>query len=255
MKILVVFSVFCLSLPLVHADEQDLAEQQIELELLDKYDWLYKILIPENDRERRPDRAKRSFVVHLKDSKKVFPRPEKLKAENLSGELPYLAKGKITYKGFFPGHYSYDLEQDKSGTLHITVRVHFKTKGKINTDRMKVKVQRAEDYWNREKLDLDFNYKFHFQVVENSKKAHFSVKLKQEYSRGPYFSKWSMKWNEYVVAHELGHMMGLGDEYKEKEGSKVCLSHSLMCSNSSWSKTMTQHHYHILRRALKVNSL
>ena len=86
------------------------------------------------------------------------------------------------------------------------------------------------------------------ELVESRKDAHFSVKL-QDKTRGPYDTYWGRRWTSVVVAHEIGHMLGLGDEYETLSGKSYCLRQSLMCS--SWTgDLMPFHYYHILRRLI-----
>lgn len=215
----------------------------------ENYRWLFELLIPEDIRNRKPRSAKRSFIAHLKDSQKYFPHPNKIVENWLSPELPYKATGKITYVGFFPARYRYEVKFEKNEVLTIIVRIHFKTNNNKHWKIMENKLKEAENQWNNSRQNFDFRYRFYFFAEKDKSKAHFSVLLQEPYTRGPYFLKWSTSWSPTSIAHELGHMMGLGDEYRTISGKRDCIQTSIMCSSSQGAITR-QHHYHILRRAL-----
>ena len=187
--------------------------------------------------------------MHLKDSRKFFPHPQELITNKISTQLPYKATGKITYVGFYKARYAYDLflDQDK---LTLEVRVHFRPEEESQWGVITEKIRQAEEIWNASKYEFDFNYQFRFVAERDRSKAHFSVNLKKGSTRGPYFQNWTTRWSANTVAHELGHMMGLGDEYRTLSGKMDCLKTSLMCSSSKGHITF-QHHYHVLRRALR----
>ena len=215
-----------------------------------KYQWLYELIMPEEQRRNAPNATKRSFEVHLKDSKKIFPHPDDLVTNKLSSSLPYKATGTITYSGIVNGRYKYDLYFDDDNVMVIEVRVHFKPEEQGLVEIMDLKIQQAEDKWNNTRIHFPISYRFKFSAERNRARSHFSVRLKKGKTRGPYFSNWTTRWSSNTVAHELGHMMGLGDEYRTITGKMDCLKTSIMCSNSRGFITY-QHHYHILRRSIQ----
>jgi hypothetical protein len=101
-------------------------------------------------------------------------------------------------------------------------------------------------------VQLEFKYDFVFEVVSEESNAHYSVKILDQ-SRGPYDQNWARNWSEVTIAHEIGHMLGLGDEYQTITGKVDCLRHSLMCLSST-GKLMEHHYYFVLRRLIsKIN--
>jgi len=242
------FILILLSLPNVGLtqESQNLEEEALyESYLSNKYQWLYEVLIDERDRVNSPEKAWRSFSVHLKDNIEYFPDPSATNASNLSSQLPYTVQGTMTYVGFFKGKYKYDLFFEKN-ILVIEVRVYFTTDEEKNRE-MAAKFKRAERFWNKYRITTDFPYEFRFKVVSDSTRAHFKVRLKDSDTRGPYFIQWSRQWNYITIAHELGHTMGLGDEYQTLTSKINCLRDYLMCAGS---RLAPQYYYHVLRRAM-----
>ncbi|MCB0386731.1 MAG: hypothetical protein KDD43_15160, partial [Bdellovibrionales bacterium] len=88
---------------------------------------------------------------------------------------------------------------------------------------------------------------FRFKVETVEDLSHFSVSLKDS-TRGPYNSSWSRAWRGRTIAHEIGHMMGLADEYKTISGEIDCLEDSLMCT--SYRGTLWVHHYYLVLRRI-----
>lgn len=72
------------------------------------------------------------------------------------------------------------------------------------------RLKAAESIWES---GAGTGYDFNFEIAENKSDADFILKLATEGSRGPYDTEWSLKWGVRTIAHELGHMMGLDDEY------------------------------------------
>ena len=91
-----------------------------------------------------------------------------------------------------------------------------------------------------------FSYRFQFEVVEKREEAHYSVNVLDQ-TRGPYDQNWARNWSATTVAHELGHMLGIADEYQTLTSYQDCLKTSLMCSSANGS-LMSHHYYFILRR-------
>lgn len=214
----------------------------------EKYRWLYQLIMSEKDRTAQADFSFKSFNVHLKDSYENYPTPSHLSRnhQNLKNSI----QGKITYVEFFPKKYNYDvIYAPNSADVSLRVKVNFINPNAQDLENYKKKFVEAEKIWNTNQVPMDFNYKFQFQVVTNAKEAHFSVLVLDD-TRGPYDTSWGRNWTSTTIAHELGHMMGLGDEYETISSESYCLAHSLMCSSSKGTP-MNHHYYFILRRLMK----
>ena len=216
-----------------------------------QYQWLFEILFPAEIRNQFPDRSFKSFRVHLKDSYKNFIKPELIQKNNL--KPAGLETGSMTYVGIFPRGYKYNVSMDDQGAVTIQVKLHLKNPQGSDLDQFRAKVQEAEDIWNRSRslFPTDFDYQFKFLITENESEAYFSVDILDS-TRGPYDTHWGRNWTERNISHEIGHMLGLGDEYKTLSSQSDCLDASLMCQ--SWTGELMPHHYYfILRRLITVN--
>ncbi|MCM2353600.1 MAG: hypothetical protein NDI63_08285 [Pseudobdellovibrio sp.] len=213
----------------------------------EKYRWLYEQLIPAQDRASQPDRAFKSFRVHLLDSLQYFPQPSYLSVTHFNRKTEIA--GNITYIGFIPKKYNYDVIFNSANDVTLKVKVFFIDPEGQDNENFKAKFAQAEKIWNTNLLPLDFKYKFQFQVVNNPFVAHYSVLL-QDDTRGPYDTQWNRNWSATSVAHELGHMLGLGDEYETISSESDCLPKSLMCESFKGLPTRS-HYYFILRRLMK----
>lgn len=226
-----------------------IAQQQVQTESVDpeKYRWLYEQIIPSSDRAAEPDRAFKSFRVHLKDSNQYFPQPSQISIQNLNYKKTI--SGEITYIDFVPKKYNFDVLYDKDITFKVKV-FFFNPEGQ-DIQNFKNKFLQAEKIWNTNvsQMPVNFKYQFKFEVVGNYWDSHFAVLLWNE-TRGPYDTNWGRNWSGTTVAHELGHMMGLGDEYETISSESDCLSKSLMCSSFTGIPTQS-HYYFILRRLIK----
>lgn len=225
----------------------DIIEIPVETYQLDREQKkLYDLLMPENYRNEDPARAEKSFSVHFKDSLKFFPDPYLLNINNLPPALPHQIRGKITYVVIFPKPYIYDVYWDKDEIV-FEVRVHFKDADSTDLEELNKKFIAAEAVWNNSREAFGaIKYKFKFKVANTAKEAHFSVRLVDD-TRGPYDTQWARNWSHKIIAHELGHMLGLGDEYQTVSGKQDCVMKSLMCS-SFQGQPLPYYYYHVLRR-------
>ena len=207
--------------------------------------WLYDILFPQDSRLDQPNETFKSFRVHLKDSYKKFPVPADILRVNLksTGRI----EGKITYAGIVKKNYIYDVNLTNSNQLVINIKIHLKNPNANDLADFKIKLQQAQNIWNASRVQTDFGYAFKFDLVTDQSLSHFSVNVLDS-TRGPYDTNWSRDWTGAVIAHEVGHMLGLGDEYQTISGKFDCYMPSLMCS--AWKGHLMPHHYYFVLRRL-----
>lgn len=221
--------------------------EPVETYNAESYRWLYEQLIPEDIRLAQPAPSFKSFRVHLEDSYQVFPKPEMIQAANL--KAPATVQGWMTYSGLFKKKYVHDVFQDASGGWVFNVRVRLKNGTAQDLADFRAKLKAAEGMWNQYRPAMDFQYRFQFDLVTDPAQAHYSVQVLDS-TRGPYDQFWGRNWTEIVIAHEIGHMLGLGDEYQTLTSVTDCYEPSLMCG--SWSGILMDYHYYfILRRLLR----
>lgn len=211
----------------------------------DEFRWLYDLIMPENDKSSQPDFTRRSFEVHTFDTFRNFHHPNLITGKNLNPSQKI--EGKITYVGWFKKYYNYSVFKDLNGTLVIEIRVFLRGLKDGDKQGFSYKLSVAERIWNGFRPKMDFDYRFQFGVAEKEEDAHYSVKIQDE-TRGPYDTYWGRNWTGEVIAHELGHMMGLGDEYYTLTGGKECIKNSLMCAG--WSGDLYPYHYYFILRRL-----
>lgn len=159
--------------------------------------------------------------------------------------------GKVTYIGFVPKRYQYDVNySENSKEIEIVVKIHFKNPEFNDLEILRNKLNEAEQVWNSNSIAFDFKYKFRFEIVDQAEQAHFSVQLLNQ-TRGPYDTNWSRTWSAISIAHEVGHMLGLADEYQTLSSVSDCLANSIMCE--SFKALPIKHHYYFILRRLMVS--
>jgi hypothetical protein len=212
----------------------------------EKLRWLYEKLFSLDIRSAQPTEVWRSFRVHLEDTSQEFPDPSVIQQAQLMPLKP--VRGMITYIGMFQKKYVYDVFLGPDGAVVLKVKVHLKNPTPEDMVAFTQKVKSAEEIWNQYRIPADFVYRFEFEVVKTAEEAPFSVTIKDS-TRGPYDQFWSRDWTESTVAHEIGHMMGLGDEYQPVGKAFGCYMSSLMCSSGKGHPSF-HHYYFILRRLI-----
>lgn len=213
--------------------------------------WLYEILFSPADRAAYPAESFKSFYVHLEDSYKVFPHPDEIRAQNL--RLVERIEGLMIYVKVVQKRYVYDVLRAADGTLVMNVRIHLKDPVGDDVQNFRTKIAEAEAIWNRARVPMDFKYAFKFDLVESEADAHYSVNVFDN-TRGPYDRNWGRNWSATTIAHEAGHMLGLGDEYQTLSSKIDCLRSSLMCVSSSGA-LQPHHYYFVLRRLINAVAL
>lgn len=212
---------------------------------VEDFRWLYEILFADSDRVNTPAESFKSFYVHLLDSNQSFPPPENIVAVNLKPTAN--VKGLITYVNVIKKMYTYDILQTETGALVLNIRVHLKDPAGEDAASFATRLLAAENLWNAGRVAADFSYSFKFDLVETEAQAHFSVAVLDS-TRGPYDRNWGRNWSPTTIAHEMGHMLGLGDEYQTLSGQVDCLRSSIMCV--SYSGAIQKHHYYFILRRL-----
>lgn len=200
---------------------------------------------------RLPKESKKSFEVHLLDSFEHFPSFSEIKNKNIEpfNEIKKV-RGFLKYVKNFPMPYAYDVTNQGQIYTH-EVKIYFIGATQQDKAHFTQRLSEAEKIWNSQKIKTDFNYNFKFTLTENMRDAHYRVFVMNS-TRGPYNVSWARDWNDIVVAHELGHMMGIADEYETLTSEQYCLPHSLMCASHS-GLIMKHHYYFILRRLMGLN--
>ena len=215
--------------------------------IAEQHRWLYDILFTEVDRQNTPSESFKSFYVHMFDSYLEFTHPENVASRNLKhverveGQLGYV-------NNVIKKRYAYDVYKTEDQTYVMNVRIYLKDPVGADFENFQAKLKQAEAIWNNSRIQLDFKFAFHFELVTEIQQAHYAVNVFDQ-TRGPYDQNWGRNWSATTIAHELGHMLGLGDEYQTLSGKVDCLKHSLMCTSSS-GKLMEHHYYFVLRRLI-----
>jgi len=214
----------------------------------------------DNSRDCKRNKSCKMLRKHLnRDSKSCLMNPEDVGiVENYvlesSGSSQNNIAGSIRYLGAVPGSYGYDTSFDVTGTLVIESRIRFSNLDEFSesdVNYLKEKLKRASDIWTDNNRFTDYPVRFSL-LLETGRGAHITAKLQRPYTRGPYFSRWSLNWSTTTMAHEFGHILGLDDEYANNPfGGSLsgCHTSSIMCS-SQGGRPQDYQYYVIFRRLL-----
>lgn len=125
--------------------------------------------------------------------------------------------GKIKYLGFYKKKYRYDIDLSNPAKPVAILKIHFQNTDKDTSmvyqgikEYMQISLSKAQEVWNESAAGA---FGFKFIVVDNANESHFSVRTVSSPSRGPYDTEWSIFWSKTSITHEIGHMLGLDDEY------------------------------------------
>jgi len=119
----------------------------------------------------------------------------------------------------------------------------------------------AASYWNRDAaaFGLPVRYRFTFEpsAAVPPGFADLRVPLALTCGRTPYFSAFRSGWSLPIVAHEVGHVLGLLDEYETFSGLSPCYPKTpfpgaevsrMGLSMREGTLVLPLHHYLVLRR-------
>jgi len=151
-------------------------------------------------------------------------------------KLPYPKHigGDMHYLGFAPYPYSYSLRSTDDDKFEVTIRIRVRPEKKIkDADYFKfmLNIYLAEHFWHKYSPSERVNFRF---IVERDlKNPDFDVALVSDDVRKPFNSTWSLTWDWHLLAHEIGHMMGLDDEYNQ---IRKTTGHIFGVNKTEWEK-------------------
>lgn len=162
----------------------------------------------------------------------------------------------MRYIGLLSLPYRYRIQVVNDQVI-VRVRIHFKNADAGQLSKMREMLARAGEVWNRQTVRADLL--FRFEVSESETDSDFSVAVTDREIRGFYLRRWSTAWSGTSAAHEIGHMLGLDDEYPQAVMSvnsrkfyenvgKWCDPDSLMCQSFTGSPR-PEHVYLVVRHA------
>ena len=179
--------------------------------------------------------------------------------------------GEMAYLGVDPREYSYDISPATGAGALVEVRIMFLgplARDKAIVARIQQKLDRAAAFWRHFSPDQQIEFRF-IAVTNDHDHPHFDVTLVEGSPRTPFDTAWGIEWTWHLIAHEVGHMLGLDDEYEQlrktfghivgAESEWVtsptlkmryfrCNLHSLMCDSKGESSTPQRYHYYLILR-------
>lgn len=221
---------------------------------------------PSDPAAQLPDHESDWACVMLKDNLEREGQsgcqPSLESALRFAQHVPRYVHGEMAFLAFWRKKYRYSVSPGPEGTVRVTVRVAFKgdlIKNPKVREELQRKLDAAASVWTEHSPDGKIS--FRFQIVPPDTAGATTVNLVDHFTRGPYDTKWSTIWPEHTLAHELGHVMGLDDEYNQLNESlgigkttmqiEQCSPGSLMCEDQNVNTVPKPYHYYlILRRVL-----
>ncbi|MEK6626566.1 MAG: hypothetical protein AABY86_16485 [Bdellovibrionota bacterium] len=160
--------------------------------------------------------------------------------------------GRSAFLGIFPAPYRYRMSVTANKGVVIQANVYFTNHNELSEqtlNEMQDKLNEAAAKWTKHNPYL---FPLTFKFLITSRRADADVKTKlliDRYTRGPYFSLWTTHWGASTISHEMGHVMGLDDEYSNTPFPSLtyCDRSSIMCTNR---QPFPYHYYLIVRRML-----
>ena len=117
----------------------------------------------------------------------------------------------------------------------------------------------VEAYWSRdahaEGLPIDYDFEFQSAPGADPSRADITLPLVTTCGRTPYFSSLRTGWSLPILAHEMGHFLGLLDEYETFSGMLYPKTpfpgaevSRMGLSMREGTRVLPLHHYLVLRR-------
>ena len=158
------------------------------------------------------------------------------------------------------GMYAYDITLMDNGSLEIESRMHFNNIANPSQSRNTIKrfdekvdtfkyyLNKSGEEWSKHNpYKRDINFKF--ELVNEKDNAHLWGLNYVKGGRGPYFRKWSYFWHSHIITHEVGHLIGLEDEYNIG-GTNNCDQSSRMCGSHNKEAELKDYYYYLVLRRL-----
>ncbi len=186
---------------------------------------------------------------------------------------PIEVRGEMAYLGFDPREYAYRLTASDDGArTRVTVRIAFDGLSAVSTGPwrdLQGKLDRAAQLWTTYAPRQAFEFRFVAEIGAAAEHPHFRVSLVAGQPRTPFDVTWGSAWPWHLMAHEVGHMMGLDDEYRQLDktlghmmGKEAdwrrdrsmrlrifeCHDRSLMCDSKGEDAVPLAYHYYALAR-------
>jgi predicted Zn-dependent protease len=219
------------------------------------YKQLYGINSTKDCKKNTDCRMLRRHLIRDNKNCQMSPRDVQLADQQINQTFENKLKidGRMKFLGLYPAPYKYYFYNAQGTGAVLRARIFIsnaKDFSQSEIKKLRSKLSSAAKIWTNGNT-YKFKMNFDFDITTSSSEATVSVKLLRGSTRGPYFSKWSLNWSSTTIAHEMGHVMGLDDEYSNHPfGSSVkCKRSSLMCSSYS-GRPLKYHYYLIFRRAL-----
>lgn len=184
---------------------------------------------------------------------------------------PRRIAGERLYMGIDPRDYAYDVGPSADGRTTVQIRIRFTgepTKSPETMRSMQAKLDQAAAFWSAYSPHQRVRFAF-LAAADDASDPHFSVNLDPRAPRSPYDVTWGAEWTWHLIAHEVGHMLGLDDEYEQprktlghalgKEARWLkdrtlkmewlrCDLGSLMCDSKGEQSVPQPYHYYVILR-------